>query len=372
MVWLIFSSLKVFPYELSYFNSIAGGTEYGHTILADSSSDWGQAFKAVKAYTKSFPDEPYYLAAFSSVDPALYDLTFTPLPPTLNAPITLSRPFNPNPGTYLISTVPLHGLWLLDSDTYSWFRNREPDDNLAHAIQVYHVVPLSPQPTWVAVCNDNTSPQVLSNEQIVQGFGIDTLRISLFNCEQSWVYPQGSGWFVLPGEGTESSWAHIRLQDSELTYTQGEHWSHHALRIFLNQSTKLTNAQYTMPVDVSGPLAFMGYDLNASEAQPGDAIELNTYWEVETLTSRPLSLMAHLTGPDGKVITVADGLGFPIEYWQVNDMIVQRHVFTLPPEIPSGTYHILAGAYWLDSLDRWEIPGAEENAIPAGMINVNP
>ena len=136
--------------------------------------------------------------------------------------------------------------------------------------------------------------------------------------------------------------------------------------------TDIPQPQHIMSVDMSGPLTFKGYDLSAVKAKSGDVIELNTYWEIETLAPRPLSLMAHLTGPDGKVIHVADGLGFPIEYWQVNDMIVQRHIFPIPDNTPSDTYRFLVGGYWLDTLDRWSITGAEDNTIVTGEIQIHP
>ncbi len=59
---------------------------------------------------------------------------------------------------------------------------------------------------------------------------------------------------------------------------------------------------------------------------------------------------------------MADGMGFPPEYWQTGDLIVQRHRFFLPANMPPGEYTLATGAYWLDTMERWgvisgEVPG---------------
>jgi len=59
--------------------------------------------------------------------------------------------------------------------------------------------------------------------------------------------------------------------------------------------------------------------------------------------------MAHLLASDGTVVAVGDGLGFPIDGWQVGDVIVQRHAF----DATEGAVALEIGAYWLDTLERW-------------------
>jgi hypothetical protein len=118
----------------------------------------------------------------------------------------------------------------------------------------------------------------------------------------------------------------------------------------------------------SGPLDFLGHTLylHADDAthlvtlsaakgplQPGDTLELYTFWRITAVPGRPLSLMAHLIGPDGTAAAVGDGLGYPIEQWQPGDLIIQRHTLTVPPSAVPGAYTLLSGAYWLDTLERW-------------------
>ncbi|MBI2041704.1 MAG: glycosyltransferase family 39 protein [Candidatus Nealsonbacteria bacterium] len=44
LAWYAFSSLSSFPYYISYFNQLAGGTKNGYKYAVDSNYDWGQDF----------------------------------------------------------------------------------------------------------------------------------------------------------------------------------------------------------------------------------------------------------------------------------------------------------------------------------------
>jgi hypothetical protein len=260
-------------------------------------------------------------------------------------------------GTYLISAVPLHGLWLLDPDTYTWFQQREPDAVIAHAIFVYDVPASSPTPTWVAQC----TPAILDAHQLAEGFGAKPARNITFDCAQSWLYPKAqTGWYIIANAIAPTPWLEQQLQSATLSYTQREHWSHPALRIYKWDGKAPPDSWKTdIQAHSNGPLNFVGYAINDNSTQTPANITLTTVWEVRGLPNRPLSLMAHLIGPGGTGVAVGDGLGVPIEQWQVGDIIAQQHTLTLPPDAPHGAYTIRVGAYWLDTMERWifTLPG---------------
>ncbi len=88
---------------------------------------------------------------------------------------------------------------------------------------------------------------------------------------------------------------------------------------------------------------WLGYDLSAATARPGDAITLVTAWRLE----RPLpgaALFAHLDGPAGR-LAQADSLGAPGESWLAGDILLQLHVIPLPGDAVPGTYLLTAGVY---------------------------
>jgi hypothetical protein len=372
-VWYGVGTLTIFPHTLTYFNELAGGPDNGYHFLADSSVDWGQALKSLKSYLDERGDQEVYLATFSSLDPALYDLRFEPIPPTLGAPVTLPAPFDPAPGTYVISVVPLQGVWVLDPDTYDWFRHREPVARVGHALFVYRVPAANPAPGWVAECAAPVPP--LDREQITAGFGRSDLRVVTFDCSQSWFYPVGeTGWTVLPGNGPLDAWAAARLAGVPLSFRQGELWSHPALAIYAQHQTpaggtpphpsaRVAPSDWPLaqalsqgdvaqgPVRVGEPLSFLGYDVVVES----DRVALHTYWRVEEVPQRPLSLMAHLLATDGTPLAIGDGLGVPIDGWQPGDVILQRHLFDISrAELPDA-YVLQTGAYWLDTMERMPV-----------------
>ena len=83
-----------------------------------------------------------------------------------------------------------------------------------------------------------------------------------------------------------------------------------------------------------------------------------------------MSLMLHLVGPGGEPLVVGDGLGVPLESWEVGDVIVQRHRLALPPDAPTGDYETYTGAYWLDTLER--LPVLDDGVPVADRVNLAP
>jgi hypothetical protein len=55
--WYIFSSINVFPYYLSYYNELAGGTDNGYKYAVDSNYDWGQDMKRLKDWLTKESDK---------------------------------------------------------------------------------------------------------------------------------------------------------------------------------------------------------------------------------------------------------------------------------------------------------------------------
>jgi hypothetical protein len=70
--------LSIHPYELSYFNILAGGPAGGRRILADSNLDWGQGARALARLQAQHPEyrdlTTYY---FGDTDPGYYGVVGT-------------------------------------------------------------------------------------------------------------------------------------------------------------------------------------------------------------------------------------------------------------------------------------------------------
>ena len=365
-LWLLMSALRLSPHYLTYFSPLAGGPDGGYRYLVDSNLDWGQSFIALADYLDAHHIPEVNLSYYTYTDPALYGVRYRPLPPSPDAPPLLARRFDPAPGVYVIGATTLQGVMLTDPDTYDWFRHRPPEARPGHALFLYRVPPREPPPLYLAQCTTPTVP--LTEAAIADGFGRDDLRLLFFDCGTAWVYPQGAGgWYALfrPTALADDPFIRRRLADARLTYEQHYSGQLPPFAIYESSAPAAPPVPLAAPVRL-GPLTLLGY-----ARAPGPPLEIETWWRVESRPERPLSLMLHLVGPGGTPVVVGDGLGVPREQWQAGDIIVQRHRLPLPDGAPPGDYTPEAGAYWLDTLERWRTATGADT-IPLPPVTVRP
>ncbi len=385
LLWQAVATLHVWPFHLTYFNEIAGGPHNGYRYLADSNVDWGQGLKATRDYLEEHDWPDVKLSSFTFfIRPLLYGIEATPLPPLADAPAVLPTRFNPAPGTYIISASTLRGLQLIDREMYDWFWHREPDDLIANAMLVYHVRERKPRPAWLAQCTTPVTP--LAPQDVTEGFGRDDLRMTYFDCTQSWLYPEGggSGWYVLHRETAEQedSFIQQRLAPARLSFEQKTPHETPPLTIFEWEDTKPAippagemwaapvewppeqaqreGSPVSTPAPLDGPLTFLGYEAQQEE----HTVTLLTYWRVTEQPDRPFSLMGHLLDANGAPTAVGDGLGVSWEQLRRGDVLVQRHTLAAPP----GAYWLQTGAYWLDTMERWEIESGDRLLLTAWEV----
>jgi hypothetical protein len=377
-LWQVAGTLRVWPFQITFFNEIAGGPRNGYRYLADSNVDWGQALKELRTClgNRSWPDVQLSSYVFF-IQPELYGIQATPLPPLAGVGPIFPARFNPAPGTYVISASTLRGLKLVEAEMYDWFAQREPDDMVANAMLVYQVTERNPRPTWLAQCTVPVTP--LSPEAVVDGFGRDDLRTLAFDCTQSWVYPEAgesAGWYIFHRETMlkDDDFIQRQLGPARLSFEQKTPHETPPLTVFeWNPQAMLPASRDDLiwaapvewspaqamqegvpvaaPVSLDGPLAFEGYEIR----EAGRTITLVTYWLVKKRPDRPFSLMAHLVDAEGRAVVVGDGLGAPGEQLEPGDLLVQRHVLSVPQDIPTGSYWLQTGAYWLDTLSRFPV-----------------
>jgi hypothetical protein len=358
----------VFPHYLTYFNLLAGGPAGGYHYLVDSNLDWGQSFKALRAYLDEQEVEQTWLSHYTYTDPALYNVHYQPMPPLAGAPPLLPRRFDPAPGVYAIGATTLEGVMTVDPDMFSWFRQQEPESRPGNAIFVYRVEKQEPSPTWLAQCTVPVA--ALTPNVAAEGFARNDLRMAYFDCTQSWLYPAGGetpGWYALYRNTALMGQRFIdeRLAGARLSYEQRTDRASPAFVIYEQPVAPKDVACSRAPQPLEGPLSFLGYALPAGPVHSGDTVEIETCWQVTALPQGPepnertrlLSLMLHLVNPGGVPVVVGDGLGVPVENWQVGDVIVQHHQLVVPADAPAGDYALYTGAYWLDTMERWPVQG---------------
>ena len=395
LLGLLIGALRISPHYLSYFNLLAGGPDGGYRYLADSNTDWGQAYKDLARFQQEHEIRPVRLSAFIFYDPAIYGVEYEPLTPMRgDTPAVFPSRFNPPPGEYVISATTLDGIPLADPEMYDWFRKRRPDARIAHVLFYYHVPARDPAPDWVAQCTVPGPP--LSPQVAAGGFGRDDLRLTYFDCTQAWLYPAGGqspGWYAFyRGEETEGDLVQAHRAPTRLAYEQRlrhdtppftiYEWSPSSVGELMDgaetgavtvapsdwtpERAQTDGVALSPPLSLDGPLEFLGYRLAATAVTPGETLVLWTYWSVTGAPDRPLSLMAHLLDGEGRPVAVGDGLGVQVENWQAGDVIVQRHRLEIPADAPIGTYWVQTGVYTLTDLYR--LPIISEDGLVADRI----
>jgi len=138
LVATAFTSLKVAPHQLAYFNELIGGPPEGYRYLSDSNVDWGQDLKGVKEYMEQEGLEMIYLSYFGSASPSYYKIHYQNVP----SPGRWQRssdvlPQGMRKEILAISVVNLQGVWFEEKDLYRWLYLRTPVAKIGYSIFVY-------------------------------------------------------------------------------------------------------------------------------------------------------------------------------------------------------------------------------------------
>lgn len=373
-LWYALTVLATFPYEIAYFNELVGGPANGHRYLVDSNLDWGQGYKALRRYLAANPAPTPHLEYLYNTPPELYGIEEYIPPP-------LSAPFHPQAGRYIVSITGQQ----YTPELYSWFGQLEPERALASSFFVYDVD--APPLAWFAQC---TVPDVpLQPDLVAWGFGQQTLRQVRYDCTSAWLYPGGgeqpgsyglhrellaerrSFPLPIPPQPTDPFIAR-RVADLRLALDMRLYTARHPAFVLYEQEHppslpapqavlplsaaegfSASSPSQTTPIPMNGPLVFLG----ATAYAEGDGLDVETWWQVSSPTTRPFSIMGHMLNAQGEVLAVVDGLGVPADALQTGDVLVQRHRFAVAPA--NGLW-LRTGAYWLDTMERWPVAASPQ------------
>lgn len=96
-------------------------------------------------------------------------------------------------------------------------------------------------------------------------------------------------------------------------------------------------------------IAFLGYDLSATEARAGDVLEVTLYWRAAQPVAPSLKAFVHLLGPGGAVRGQRDsvplGGRYPTDRWRTDETIVDRYTIEIAADAPAGDHLIEIGMY---------------------------
>lgn len=138
LVWLLVEIVLAFPFYLSYYNILAGGTPWGWRYIVDSNYDWGQDLKRLKKFVEERKIDEIKLDYFGSASP-YYHLgeKFKPWNSSKGKP----------QGWFAISATIRQSAWgkpvesslkMKIEDTYSWLKPYQPVARVGTSIFIYY------------------------------------------------------------------------------------------------------------------------------------------------------------------------------------------------------------------------------------------
>lgn len=304
--WQIVGTLQIYPYYLTFFNEFVANADRGRYILSDSNIDWGQDLIGLKHYVEQQQISQIKLSFFGVEHPSTLNLRTEALPP-IHAAMTdqgawwlhTYYPTDPPPGVYAISVANLMGGIWIDSSTYAYFRNRQPDAIIGGSIYIYtvqqHGAPIDLALGGLQV--EQIDPATFA------GLGTNDARLRWFDATSALISPLQPTWSAI----------------------------HHAepiapefVPLFKQISPKIT--AYT------------------------NELTIVTYWRAGNHLITPLKIFVHALNASGQVVAQQDLLTAPAEGWHPGDWMAQINRLSVPPQ--TGPLWLEIGLYNPDSNAR--------------------
>jgi hypothetical protein len=134
--------------------------------------------------------------------------------------------------------------------------------------------------------------------------------------------------------------------------------------------------QVKVEAQFGGLVNFYGYNLNQTEARPGDELALKYYWWALARDGRDYVVFTHLISPTtGQAIAQFDRLAGhngakPSSQWEAREWLFDELSLSIPADTPPGEYILQMGLY--DSLtgERLPLAGSGETILRLTSISI--
>jgi hypothetical protein len=124
----------------------------------------------------------------------------------------------------------------------------------------------------------------------------------------------------------------------------------------------------------------LGYGLSPTEVAPGEAVNVQLFWQSDGAVAADYHVFVHVTNQSGELVAQSDGVPAggdrPTWSWLKDEIIQDLRSLTIPAELPEGLYSVAVGLYDYGTLARlpaFEPAGARlaDDRIELGTVFVS-
>jgi hypothetical protein len=142
--------------------------------------------------------------------------------------------------------------------------------------------------------------------------------------------------------------------------------------------------QFVTELNLGHGISLLGYDLFPSTTDillhSGDAIHLSLLWQAIAPIEQDYTVFVQMLDESGQLGLQMDGYsvdGFrPTSSWPLGEKVRDNYGLVIPPEMSPGRYRLIAGMYWLETLERLPVTSYEAahlgDYVLLGEITVAP
>ncbi len=142
----------------------------------------------------------------------------------------------------------------------------------------------------------------------------------------------------------------------------------------INMAVARLNApDHPLDAQFGQQIGLTGYSLSATEAAPGDALQLGLLWQANAPMKQPYLVFAQLLDTQNRKVAQWDGAAggdwWPTPAWQPGQRVWQDVPLQIAADAPPGRYRLLVGVY--DPATGARLPLADgQDALELGMVEV--
>jgi hypothetical protein len=191
----------------------------------------------------------------------------------------------------------------------------------------------------------------------------DQQLIALTEEYKPWAIASLSGRFALLPHYLDWVREHYRLVKSYDEDTQ---------IYYLGKMASPLTIQHPRPATLGKQIRFLGYALGHPPYEPGGQIYLTLYWQALDKIDKDYTVFTHLLDSEGQLRAQKDnppvnGL-LPTSAWEVGEIIQDRYIVPLEPDLPPGEYQLEIGMYQLETGQRLPIVNDEGQVLDSRVL----